>query len=546
MFSFKVRDETGSMDSRGKKKSFGRLCERFAEKTSMTGVPYINSAKLPGAKIIWAILLVASLAAMTYHLFFLCDQFFGYPKITKVSLGFDELILPAVTICNVNPFMKSQMDKVSKKLKKLTNSVMNFTTEDFDTEFEDFNHKDYIDHDAHTLYRKFKGLGPKHKFSQVKRTFFELFSRESRAFHLLLITKKVFSHKIYLQNIKSKYEHSTEYFSVHDFFFFFYRIVRRRIGHKLVNMLISCSFKGMKCDPRNFTLFQTKEYGNCYTLQSPFFVVDSAGPSDGLKLVLMMENLEYLHGITEGYGARIVIHPQGTVPFPHDQGFYIPTATESHVALRLLKISRKGLPHGNCSMGKEFESTFKLNYTRAALLVQSVCRKKSRNPAFINHCKTLLGQGERQRSLQFLKLVVYFEDLNFESIEEREEIEIAQFASDVGGALGLWIGLSVLSIFELFQLCVELVDYGCHVCCRRKVRKIDRRNSNRNEAESNGVELQHSRGIQEMKEFSRNMKDNVRSGYGHLGSRDNSLQEIGSGSKPEGPFYIHRGKIYMK
>ncbi|KAK3092474.1 hypothetical protein FSP39_003287 [Pinctada imbricata] len=117
------------MDSRGKKKSFRRLCQRFAEKTSMQGVPYINNAKLTGAKIIWTILLVASLAAMTYHLIFLCDQFFGYPKITKISLGFDELVLPAVTICNVNPFMKSQMDKVSKKLKKLTNSVMNFTTE---------------------------------------------------------------------------------------------------------------------------------------------------------------------------------------------------------------------------------------------------------------------------------------------------------------------------------------------------------------------------------------------------------------------------------
>ena len=32
----------------------------------------------------------------------------------------------------------------------------------------------------------------------------------------------------------------------------------------------------------------------------------------------------------------------------------------------------------------------------------------------------------------------------------------AQFASDVGGAIGLWIGLSILSMFELVQLLMEL------------------------------------------------------------------------------------------
>ena len=39
-----------------------------------------------------------------------------------------------------------------------------------------------------------------------------------------------------------------------------------------------------------------------------------------------------------------------------------------------------------------------------------------------------------------------------------------QFISDIGGTLGLWIGLSVLSIMEVVQLFVELAR---HVfCCR--------------------------------------------------------------------------------
>ena len=40
----------------------------------------------------------------------------------------------------------------------------------------------------------------------------------------------------------------------------------------------------------------------------------------------------------------------------------------------------------------------------------------------------------------------------------------------MGGAIGLWIGLSVLAFCEVFQLFVELCDYGIH-----KVRKKNRR-----------------------------------------------------------------------
>ena len=44
----------------------------------------------------------------------------------------------------------------------------------------------------------------------------------------------------------------------------------------------------------------------------------------------------------------------------------------------------------------------------------------------------------------------------------------AQFISDVGGAVGLWIGLSVLAFCEVFQLIFELLDYGVHILRKKQ------------------------------------------------------------------------------
>ena len=93
---------TESLDSTGKRKSFHRLCERFAEKTSMQGIPYINSAKLPVARILWTLLLLGAVGGMIYHLYYLFDNFLLFPKITKIELGFNNLRFPDVTVCNVN------------------------------------------------------------------------------------------------------------------------------------------------------------------------------------------------------------------------------------------------------------------------------------------------------------------------------------------------------------------------------------------------------------------------------------------------------------
>lgn len=106
-----------STTSSEKPKSYKNVLVRFANKTSMTGVAFINSARRPISKILWSMLLVVAVGVMFFHLTFLFKQYYQWPKQTKVTLGFSNLQPPFVSICNINPIRKSQIYLASSNLR---------------------------------------------------------------------------------------------------------------------------------------------------------------------------------------------------------------------------------------------------------------------------------------------------------------------------------------------------------------------------------------------------------------------------------------------
>ncbi|XP_077861955.1 epithelial sodium channel subunit alpha-like [Saccoglossus kowalevskii] len=74
--------------------------------------------------------------------------------------------------------------------------------------------------------------------------------------------------------------------------------------------------------------------------------------------------------------------------------------------------------------------------------------------------KTKGIQDFETASKNLVRLDVYFEALNYESITERPAITEQNLLSDIGGTLGLYCGFSFITIVEFIQLAVDLTRAG--------------------------------------------------------------------------------------
>ncbi|XP_029906960.1 acid-sensing ion channel 1B isoform X1 [Myripristis murdjan] len=67
-----------------------------------------------------------------------------------------------------------------------------------------------------------------------------------------------------------------------------------------------------------------------------------------------------------------------------------------------------------------------------------------------------------------LVLDIYFEALNYETIEQKKAYELAGLLGDIGGQMGLFIGASILTILELFDYLYEVIKYKLCRCMKKK------------------------------------------------------------------------------
>ena len=61
----------------------------------------------------------------------------------------------------------------------------------------------------------------------------------------------------------------------------------------------------------------------------------------------------------------------------------------------------------------------------------------------------------------FVRVNVYLSDMEVEVQEQQPSYRLSNLFSDIGGTLGLWVGLSLLTVVEFIQL---VVKFGFLIC----------------------------------------------------------------------------------
>uniref|UniRef100_A0A8C4RXT8 Acid-sensing ion channel 1-like n=1 Tax=Erpetoichthys calabaricus TaxID=27687 RepID=A0A8C4RXT8_ERPCA len=69
------------------------------------------------------------------------------------------------------------------------------------------------------------------------------------------------------------------------------------------------------------------------------------------------------------------------------------------------------------------------------------------------------NKSEQYISENILVLDIFFEALNYETIEQKKAYEVAGLLGDIGGQMGLFIGASILTILELFDYLYEVIKH---------------------------------------------------------------------------------------
>ncbi|XP_068102118.1 acid-sensing ion channel 4 isoform X5 [Hyperolius riggenbachi] len=68
----------------------------------------------------------------------------------------------------------------------------------------------------------------------------------------------------------------------------------------------------------------------------------------------------------------------------------------------------------------------------------------------------------------FLVLDIFFEALNYETIEQKKAYDLASLLGDIGGQMGLFIGASILTVLEIMDYLYELIRNKVNQLCKRK------------------------------------------------------------------------------
>ncbi|CAI9741142.1 degenerin del-10 [Octopus vulgaris] len=127
----------------------------------------------------------------------------------------------------------------------------------------------------------------------------------------------------------------------------------KSVAHQKEDMIISCMWGSEPCTFKNFEQIYT-DHGVCYTYSqlqagNKYRKALSTGAENGLRLILNVEQYEYMPGPNNAAGIKILMHNEDEFPKVRELGLATPTGAHAFVGLKIISLSNLPKPRGLCS-----------------------------------------------------------------------------------------------------------------------------------------------------------------------------------------------------
>ncbi|XP_070552785.1 acid-sensing ion channel 1C-like [Ptychodera flava] len=434
--------ESNSQATKKRRRCAGIPSAGVADDFGIVGVKFIFGESVSLLRrILWLVMLLSGMMMITYQIWDRASYFASFPYNVDVELNYvEELTFPSVAFCNFNMFRRSTTDP-----ENLTD----------------------------LMTQMFGG------FSQ------------SVDFHL----------------------HDLDATASEDFYI--------RHAHNK-SMLYWAFWKGVTMTKDVFKTILT-DFGVCYAFNTgedghQLRKVYGTGKSFGLQMILLTQISEYNIGQESGAGFQLMLYSQGDVPLVADLGFALSPGEHVKIGIEITNITNLPPPHGIC---QDKPLLYHSKYTRNSCRIEcmtefvvqicgcrlfympgnaTVCNIEQwyycGRPTlleFSNHtsqcdCPVPCSRVIYKPNLSHAQVIyptlaeywanktgtdvdtllneasvvdIFFQELTVHEVTQRRAYDFFSLLCDIGGALGLWLGGSVLTVIEILDICLR-------GCCKRK------------------------------------------------------------------------------
>ncbi|XP_025067723.1 amiloride-sensitive sodium channel subunit alpha isoform X2 [Alligator sinensis] len=336
--------------------SYRELFQFFCSNTTIHGaIRLVCSKKNKMKTAFWSVLFFLTFGLMYWQFGILYREYFSFPVSLNLNLNSDRLTFPAVTLCTLNPYRYSAVQKELDELDRITHQTlmdmynynMSVTQSDWAAQYTHKRSSRSLFHyvQRHPL-RRHKRDNPaivEENNPPVDKSDWKI--------GFLLCNEK--SDDCFHQTYSSGVDAVREWYSFH-----YINILARMPSTKdldesnFESFIYACRFNDVTCDKANYTHFHHPIYGNCYTFNdgnSSLWTSSLPGINNGLSLVVRTEQNDFIPLLSTVTGARVMVHNQNEPAFMDDGGFNIRPGIETSISMRKEMTLRLGGSYSDCT-----------------------------------------------------------------------------------------------------------------------------------------------------------------------------------------------------